>query len=78
VADRVQTHAKTARATAAELQAYHEMMVNYARLLQAFEHTFKQLRDAAHANGGRFPDISQLETIISSARVAYIVYTQTK
>ena len=78
VADRVQTHAKkTARATASELQAYHEMMVNYARLLQAFEHTFKQLRDAA-ANGGRFPDISQLETIISSARVAYIVYTQTK
>ena len=78
VADRVQTHAKkTARATASELQAYHEMMVNYARLLQAFEHTFKELRDAA-ANGGRFPDISQLETIISSARVAYTVYTQTK
>lgn len=77
-ADRIQTLAKAAGATASELQVYHQMMVNYGRLLQAFERTFKELRDAADGSGGQFPNVSQLETVISGARVAYTIYTQTK
>jgi hypothetical protein len=78
LADRVQTQAQAARKTAAELNAYHTMMANYASALRLFDQSFKDLRDVAEKNHGQIPDVQQLNTVLSSVRLAYKVYTQTK
>ena len=76
--DRIHTRAQAARATASELQAYRELMSKYGDLLHAFESSFNNLSTAAKGSGQRLPSLDQLETVISSVRVAYTVYSQSK
>jgi hypothetical protein len=54
------------------------MMANYASALRLFDQSFKDLRDVAEKNHGQIPDVQQLNTVLSSVRLAYKVYTQTK
>jgi hypothetical protein len=78
IADRIQTRARAARTIALELQSYRELMSKYGELLHAFEDSFNSLNIAAKGSAHHLPSLDQLETVISSVRVAYTVYTHSK
>jgi len=70
--------AAAARAIVAQQQTYHEMMGHYAALIREFELKLNELAAAAEKSKGQLPSIDQLQRVISNARLAHKIYTETK
>ena len=78
LAEAIEREATEARATVAELAAYHELMRRYLLLIDEFERTLGALSGAAKRNAHQLPSIDQLQQIISSVRLAQQIYRETK
>ena len=78
LAQAIEREAVEARATVAELAAYHELMRRYVLLIGEFERTLAALTDAAKKNARRLPTIDELQQVISSVRLAHEIYRQSK
>ncbi len=74
----IERNVTEARATVAEMAAYHELMRRYVLLIGEFERTLAGLSDAAKRNARQLPSIDQLQQIISSVRLAQQIYRETK
>lgn len=78
IATALQFEADKARDVALSQKNYHEMMLQYAAVLRAFEAKITEFAVAAEKSRGRLPNAVALERVVSDARVAYTIYSQSR